>query len=38
MYTLGEPKPHVKAYLDWCMGPEGQKIVESIGYVPNQQK
>lgn len=38
MYTLGEPKPHVKAYLDWCMGPEGQKIVEATGYVPNQQK
>ncbi|MBC8326434.1 MAG: phosphate ABC transporter substrate-binding protein [Verrucomicrobia subdivision 3 bacterium] len=38
MYTLGEPKPHVKAYLDWCMGPEGQKIVAATGYVPNKQK
>ncbi len=34
MYTLGEPSPQVKAYLDWILAPAGQKIVENAGYVP----
>ena len=34
MYTLGEPEPAVKAYLDWIVGPEGQKILEDEGYIP----
>lgn len=34
MYTGFKPKGDIKAYLDWIMGPEGQKIVEEIGYVP----
>ena len=38
MYTLGKPKPHVKAYLDWCLSPEGQKVVEATGYVPAPKK
>jgi phosphate transport system substrate-binding protein len=38
MYTLGEPKPHVKAYLDWCLSPAGQKVVEATGYVPAPEK
>ena len=33
MYTLGKPVGKLKAYLDWCMSPQGQKIVESSGYV-----
>ena len=33
MYTAGEPKGAVKAYLDWVMG-DGQKIVKDIGFVP----
>ena len=38
MYTLGDPKPHVKAYLDWCLSPAGQKVVEATGYVPAPKK
>tara|TARA_B000000475_G_scaffold174878_1_gene140629 strand:- start:382 stop:1275 length:894 start_codon:yes stop_codon:yes gene_type:complete len=38
MYTLGEPKPHVKAYLDWCLSEAGQKVVEATGYVPAPKK
>ena len=38
MYTLGEPKPHVKAYLDWCLSPSGQKVVDATGYVPAPKK
>ncbi len=34
MYTLGQPEGEVKAYIDWILSPEGQKIVESSGYVP----
>jgi len=38
MYTLGEPEGPVKTYLDWCLGPDGQKIVEENGYVANPTK
>ncbi len=34
MITLGEPAGEVKAYLDWIVSPEGQKVVEKEGYVP----
>jgi phosphate transport system substrate-binding protein len=38
MYFLGEPTGSAKQYLDWILSEEGQKIVESNGYVPlNQQ-
>lgn len=33
-YTDGEPAGAVKQYLDWVMGPEGQAIVEQLGFVP----
>ena len=34
MYSLGEPTGQVKAYLDWILSAEGQKIVERLGFVP----
>jgi phosphate transport system substrate-binding protein len=34
MYTAGDPKPEVKAYIEWCLSPAGQKIVEQEGFVP----
>ncbi|MHB1033170.1 MAG: phosphate ABC transporter substrate-binding protein [Pirellulales bacterium] len=34
MYTLGEPTGAAKAYLDWILSTEGQKIVLDAGYVP----
>ncbi len=36
MYSLGEPTGEAKAYLDWILSPEGQKIVEERGFVPLQ--
>ena len=36
MYSLGEPTGEAKAYLDWILSPEGQKIVEELGFVPLQ--
>ena len=34
MYTLGTPQGAVKDYVDWTLGPAGQKIVAESGYVP----
>jgi len=33
-YTVGEPEGQVKAFIDWVLGPEGQKVCESVGYYP----
>jgi len=33
-YTAGEPEGPVKAFIDWALSPEGQKICESVGYYP----
>ena len=34
VYTMGEPTGAAKEFLNWCASPEGQKIVEAVGYVP----
>lgn len=34
MYTHGEPRGAVKAYLSWILEPEAQKIVADAGFVP----
>jgi len=34
VYTHGVPTPTIKAYIDWLMSEEGQKIVAQTGYVP----
>lgn len=34
MYSNGAPADVKKAYLDWIVGPEGQKIVEEQGFIP----
>jgi len=33
IYTLGEPTGPVRQYLDWILSPEGQAIVDELGYV-----
>ena len=35
LYTLGEPTGATAEFIQWVMGPEGQKVVEEQGYVPN---
>ncbi len=35
IYTLGEPTGALQEFIQWALGPEGQKIVEERGYVPN---
>ena len=34
IYTAGQPEGEKKAFLDWILGPEGQKIVTEIEYIP----
>ncbi len=34
MYSNGEPTGVAKAYVDWILGAEGQKIVADQGFVP----
>ncbi|MDJ0951142.1 MAG: phosphate ABC transporter substrate-binding protein [Alphaproteobacteria bacterium] len=34
MYTNGEPKGQIKAYLDWILSDEGQCIIFKKGYAP----
>ncbi|MGB5260888.1 MAG: substrate-binding domain-containing protein, partial [Gammaproteobacteria bacterium] len=34
MYTNGEPKGDIKAYLDWIKSDEGQCILKGKGYAP----
>lgn len=36
MYTDGEPSGALGAYLEWVLGPEGQKLVADEGFVPLQ--
>jgi phosphate transport system substrate-binding protein len=36
--TNGEPKGPVKAFIDWCLGPEGQEIIKGQKIVPVASK
>jgi phosphate transport system substrate-binding protein len=34
MYLRNRPTGEMKAYIDWILSPEGQKLVASVGYFP----
>jgi phosphate transport system substrate-binding protein len=34
MYSLGDPSPSLRKYMDWILSPAGQEIVRQSGYVP----
>ncbi len=34
LYTREEATGEIKAFVDWVKGPEGQKIVEQVEYIP----
>lgn len=34
LYTLGQPDPDVKTYIDWILSPAGQEMVRKSGDVP----
>ena len=33
-YTAGEPAGEVKAFVDWTLSDEGQKVCDQVGYYP----
>jgi phosphate transport system substrate-binding protein len=34
MYTRAKPDGEVKAFIEYCLSTEGQKIVTAVGYFP----
>jgi phosphate transport system substrate-binding protein len=34
MYLRNRPTGDIKSYIDWILGPEGQKLVVDLGYFP----
>jgi phosphate transport system substrate-binding protein len=34
IYTNGQPKGEVERYLNWILSPDGQCIVQKLGYAP----
>lgn len=34
IYTRGQERPELKAFIAWILGDEGQAIVERLGFVP----
>ena len=34
MYVRNRPTGEMKSYIDWILGPEGQKLVAETGYFP----
>jgi hypothetical protein len=38
MYTNGKPAGIVRDYMEFVMSPEGQKIVDEMGFVPLSEK
>ncbi|MBI3960644.1 MAG: phosphate ABC transporter substrate-binding protein [Chloroflexi bacterium] len=38
MYTAGQPTDAIATYLAWILGPEGQRIVAELGFVPLPEK
>lgn len=37
IYLRQPPTGHIKQYIDWILGPEGQTIVNNVGYYPIKQ-
>ncbi len=33
-YTAGEPTGIARRFIDWVKSPEGQKVIEQVGYYP----
>lgn len=38
MYTTGKSVPEIDDYLAWVRGPDGQKVVSDLGFVPIKQE
>lgn len=34
LYTNGEPQGNIRAFIDFCLGPEGRELITKNGFVP----
>lgn len=34
LYTINNPKGHIKEFLDWCMSKQAQDLIEEMGFIP----
>jgi phosphate transport system substrate-binding protein len=34
LYSVAPPEGEVRAFVEWCLGPEGQAIVQEVGFIP----
>jgi len=34
LYTIKKTRGEVRKFIDWVISPEGQRIVEDVGYIP----
>lgn len=34
LYTVNVPQEHIKDFIDWILSPEGQRVVDRVGYIP----
>jgi len=32
--TVAPPQGLARDFIDWCQGPDGQKVVSEVGYLP----
>jgi phosphate transport system substrate-binding protein len=37
-YTAGDATGSMKKFIDWVQGPDGQKVIEEVGYYPLPKK
>jgi phosphate transport system substrate-binding protein len=37
-YTMGEPTGDLKAFIEWVLSEEGQKVCQEVGYYPLRRK
>ena len=33
-YTARPPEGLARRFIEWCLGPDGQRVVAEVGYVP----
>jgi phosphate transport system substrate-binding protein len=34
LYTTAPPEGATRQVVDWCLGPEGQRVVREVGFIP----
>jgi phosphate transport system substrate-binding protein len=34
LYAAAPPRGWIKSFVDWCTAPEGQQVVQEVGFIP----